>query len=131
MSIRAQQIASTIRRAVQESIARGVHDPRIRGLVSITRVNVTDDLSEAFVHVSVLPADRAELTLHGLQSAAPKIRTAIGRKIRLRTMPRLSFRLDESLKKQAALEAAIRKTPPGQPVLDDDEQLSDAEDQPR
>lgn len=122
MTVRTQQIASSIRAAVQAAISRGLNDPRIRGLVSITKVTVAPDLSEAFIHVSVLPAEHSVLTMRGLESAAGHLRASLRDSIRMRKLPRLSFRLDESLKKQAELEAAIRSGLPrgDDQVLDED-----------
>jgi ribosome-binding factor A len=108
MTVRTEQIASSIRAAVQMAIARGLNDPRIRGLVSVTKVKVAPDLSEAVIHVSVLPEEQSALTLRGLESAAGHLRGSLRDSVRMRKVPRLSFRLDESLKKQAKLDAAIR-----------------------
>jgi ribosome-binding factor A len=107
MSHRTEQISSVIRASVQRVITRGLNDPRIRGLISVTKVEVAPDLSEAWVYVSVLPAEHAELTMHGLRSAARHIQTAIAKDVAAKRLPRLAFRLDESLKKQAQLDAAI------------------------
>jgi ribosome-binding factor A len=122
MTVRIEQIASTLRRAVQDRITRGLNDPRIRGLVSITSVEVAPDLSEAYIGVSVLPGEHAALTLRGLESASGRLRGEIGRAMRLRAMPRLLFRLDDSLKKMAALDAAIRS---GRPAPADDAASND------
>ena len=103
MTHRPDQVASLIQRAVQTVLGRGLSDPRIRGLVSVTKVRVDHALSQAQVHVSVLPAEDADLTLKGLQHAAPRIRTQVGKSVQLRRMPQLSFHLDESIKKQAQL----------------------------
>ncbi len=108
MSHRPDQIASLIQRAVQNVIGRGLNDPRVRGLVSVTKVLVDPDISNATVFVSVLPDKHAELTMHGLEHAAGRIRRLIGRAIRLRRLPKLSFRLDDSLQRQAELEEAIK-----------------------
>lgn len=108
MSLRTDKIASVIRHAVNDVIQRGLGDPRIRGLVSVTKVEVTDDLSEAKVHVSVLPQQHEELTMHGLHDAAGHIQREVGPRIVARRMPRLRFVKDDSLKKQALLDAAIR-----------------------
>ena len=112
MSIRTDKIASVIRHAVQDVISRGLGDPRIRGLVSITHVDVTADLSEAKVHVSVLPATHEDLTMHGLQDAAGHIQHEIAPAITSRRLPKLRFVKDDSLKKQAALDAALRAGAP-------------------
>lgn len=110
MSHRPDQIASLIQRAVQDAIGRGLNDPRVRGLISVTRVLVDPDMSNATVFVSVLPEGHAKLTMHGLENAAGRIRRLIGRAIRLRRLPVLTFRLDDSLKRQARLEEVIKET---------------------
>ena len=110
MSHRPDQIASLIKRAVQDAIGRGLNDPRVRGLISVTRVLVDPDMSNATVFVSVLPEGHAKLTMHGLENAAGRIRRLIGRAIRLRRLPVLTFRLDDSLKRQARLEEVIKET---------------------
>jgi ribosome-binding factor A len=107
MTHRPDQVASLIQRAVQTVLSRGLSDPRIRGLVSVTRVRVDDALSQAAIYVSVLPAEHADLSLKGLEHAASRIRKQIGKAIQLRRMPRLSFHLDESIKKQAEFDAAL------------------------
>ncbi|MHC4142995.1 MAG: 30S ribosome-binding factor RbfA [Planctomycetota bacterium] len=107
MTHRPDQVASLIQRAVQTVLSRGLSDPRIRGLVSVTRVRVDDALSQAAIYVSVLPAKHADLSLKGLEHAASRIRKQIGKAIQLRRMPRLSFHLDESIKKQAEFDAAL------------------------
>lgn len=107
MTQRTEQIASVIRIAVQRVISRGLNDPRVRGLISVTKVEVAPDLADARVFVSILPADCSELTMHGLKSAAGYIQSEIADEVAARRLPRLSFRLDESLKKQAMLDQAI------------------------
>lgn len=109
MSHRPEQVASVIRRAVQEQIQRGLHDPRVRGLVSITRVTVDDDLSEACIAISVLPAEHEALTLAGLRSAATHLQRRAREGLPLRRMPHLRFVLDDSLKKAAAADAALAR----------------------
>ena len=107
MSQRTAQVASLIQRAVQSTLSRGLHDERVRGLISVTKVEVSSDLANATVYVSVMPAERAELTLHGLRHAAGRIRSRVAGAVSLRRVPRLAFALDDSLKKQAALDAAL------------------------
>jgi ribosome-binding factor A len=109
MSRRAEQFASTIHQALQELISRGLQDPRISGLITVTSVEVSPDLKTAFVQVSVLPADRQDLTMHGLRSAAKHLRHVLGEKIATRAIPALEFRLDTSLKKQAGVFEALSR----------------------
>lgn len=103
MSRRAEQLASAIDQAVRQILTRGLQDPRVSGLVTVTSVRVLDDLSEAVVGISVLPEDKEELTIHGLQSAAAHIRREVGKLVETRQIPPLRFRADRSAKKQAAL----------------------------
>jgi len=107
-SDRPAQVAGEIRRALQSEIAKGLNDPRVQGMVSVTEVVLSPDLSEARVRVSVLPEDRASLTLSGLRAAAGYLRRRIMDETRIGRVPRIGFELDESLKRQAALDEALR-----------------------
>lgn len=125
MSRRLEQVESTLTRVISQVLQRQVSDPRIIGLVSITRVKVSPDMKEACVYVSVMPREYESKTLHGLTHAAGHIHGLVRKLVAMRQVPRLEFRLDESLKKQAAVEQAIRdglqRTGPAQPQPTDDE----------
>lgn len=107
MTQRTDQVASEIQRAVSQELARGLNDARIRGLVSVTRVTVSQDMADATVGISVLPAEHAELTLHGLRSATPHLQRAVARAVQMRRVPRLAFQLDRSLKRLAEIDGAL------------------------
>lgn len=109
MSRRIDQVGSTLARALQERLARGLSDPRVRGLVTVTGVEVSEDLSVARVKVTVMPAEHEALTLHGLRSAAGRLRREIGPRLHLRTMPALEFEVDQGLKEQAAVMALLAR----------------------
>ncbi len=103
----ASQIESVLLRAVQDVLVRGLNDPRVRGLVSVTRVEVTPDYSDATIWCSVLPEKHAELSIKGIEHAGAWIRREVSSKVNLRRMPRLRFKLDGTLKKQAEVLSAI------------------------
>lgn len=107
MSRHSEQLAATIRRAVQDVLARGLHDPRVSGLITVTEVRLPEDLSRAVVCVSVYPEERQHLTLKGLADAARHIRHEVGELISTRRMPELAFELDTRLKKQAEVLKAL------------------------
>lgn len=109
MSHRKEQLASALHRAVQTVISRGLNDPRVRGLITVTRVQVSEDKRNATIFVSVMPADRADLTLHGLKAAAVHIRRESGEIIDAFRMPEFAFKLDKQFQKQAEALAAIAK----------------------
>jgi ribosome-binding factor A len=101
---RAAQVASLL----QGEIQRGIADPRVRGLVTVLGVDLSQDLEDATVRVSVLPGELGPLTVQGLSHASAHFRRAVQEGARLRHVPRLRFELDESLKRAAALDAAVR-----------------------
>lgn len=108
MSHRIAQVESTLKRAVSQVLQRRVSDPRIMGLVSVTRVEVTPDMKEATAYVSVMPDKYQRRTLAGLQAAQRHIQSMTGTLVSF-DMPHLRFRLDEGLKKEADVLAAIRE----------------------
>ncbi len=119
MSIRQQKVESQVRRLVSEAILRELSDPRVNGLLSVTRVSVSPDLREARVYISIL-SDRPESTvMSGLVSARGVIQKHVADGMKIRYAPRISFLLDESLKRQAevlkALDAASGKEQSGTP----------------
>lgn len=109
MSHRPKQVASELQRAVQSVIARGLQDPRVRGIITVTETRVSQDLRDATIMISVTPEEHQDLTLHGLRSASAHIRRQAGGLMRLRSMPALHFKIDRSSKEQAAVIAAINR----------------------
>lgn len=107
-SIRPDRIGSLLGRIIQERLVRGFADPRIRGMISITGVDVAPDLRSAIVRVSVLPDRYGARTLSGLRSVSGMLRKTIRDETSLRRVPDLEFRLDDSLKRAAELDDAIR-----------------------
>jgi ribosome-binding factor A len=107
MTQRTEQVASTLKRAVQEVLSRGIADPRVQGLITITRIEVSPDLANATVYCTVTPHKHEELSLHGLQSASKWIRRQVADKVRFRRMPQFRFRIDEQLLKQQEVLASI------------------------
>lgn len=123
MSRRTEQLSSTLQRAIQQVLARGLADPRYGGLVTVTGLKITEDLKNADVLISVLPEEKQELTMHAIRHAAAHIRREAAELVAMRTLPTLNFRLDLSLKKQAEVLRAISKaaevTPPAPDQPDD------------
>ena len=129
-SIRPDRIASLLAQIVQERILRGFADPRIRGMVSITKVDVSTDLRSAMIQISVLPDLYGPRTISGLRSVAGMLRRTIRDQTSMRRVPDLQFRLDDSLKHAASLDEAIRDRPntvknsSPSPFFDDEEPVA-------
>lgn len=115
MTIKTEQAASVLKRAISEVLSRRMSDPRIVGVVSITHVDVAPDFKSAMVYVSVLPEKYEKRTLAGLQHAAGHIYSKVCDAVRMRIVPRLMFRLDATMKKQAKVFDAIREGMPDDP----------------
>ncbi|MBX3375294.1 MAG: 30S ribosome-binding factor RbfA [Phycisphaeraceae bacterium] len=111
MSVHQERVASLLRRTIQEILGRGLADPRIRGIVSVTAVRVSDDLADATVMVTIMPESEVELTLHGLRAAAGHIRRIASDRMALRRTPRLAFRLDKGARNEARVLAALAEDP--------------------
>lgn len=95
-NVRANRVAEQIKKELGDIVTRKLKDPRI-GFLTITDVEVTGDLQQATVFVSVLGDEvNKEETLIGLSKAKGFIRSEIGRRIRLRKTPELSFEFDEA-----------------------------------
>lgn len=93
-----------MRNVIADAIRTEVSDPRVEPLTSVTRVDVSDDLSVARVYVSVMAPDaRRKLTIDALKAAAGRIRGFVKDHVELRTLPRLSFFLDESVRRAAEM----------------------------
>jgi len=86
------------------SIFRTLKDPRISRMLSIIRVDVTNDLSYATVFVSALEGmEKSKESVKGLKSAAGYIRRELGSKLKLRHVPELRFVADNSIEKSAEI----------------------------
>ncbi len=80
---------------ISELIRGSLKDPRI-GFTTVTRVDLTPDLSDCFVYVTTFGDDKArEESLLGLNSAAGFIRTRLAREMKLRKVPKLFFKEDK------------------------------------
>ena len=100
---RSERVADQIRAEIADVLMRKVKDPRI-GFVTVTAVEVADDLRHAKVFVSILEdVDSRQKTLKVLLKASGFIRSELGKRLRLKFLPQLTFHLDESAQKTAQI----------------------------
>ena len=109
MSEHTRKVESQLKEIVGEEVAT-LSDPRVRGLVTVTGVRVSPDLSTATVFYSVLSEEDREVAREGLQSAAGRIQGSIGAQTRLKRTPRLRFEPDPVVENVGRIEAALRDT---------------------
>jgi ribosome-binding factor A len=104
---RPDRVADQIRSEVASMLARDVHDPGV-GFVTITRVQVTPDLQHARIHYTSLGDDKARAnTAKALGRASTFLRRQIGSRLRLRRVPEIEFRYDESIEGQDRIEQLL------------------------
>lgn len=107
MTQRTDQVASTLKRATQDVLSRGLADPRIQGLITVTRIEVSGDLANATVFCTVTPHKHEDLAMHGLKSASNWVRRQVADKVRFRRMPHFTFKVDEQIHRQQEVLACI------------------------
>jgi len=95
---RPKKVADLIQRELSELIRLEVRDPRV-GMLTITSVDVSPDLSHAKVFVTLLEKSKVEDTLQGLQRAAGFLRSQLAHRMKLYTTPELRFVYDESVER--------------------------------
>ena len=104
---RAQRVAEQIQRELAVLIQQEIKDPRV-GMVTVSAVKVSSDLTHAKVYVTVLDGEEgAAGTVKILNRAAPFLRHALSRRLVLRIMPHLNFVYDEALEAGSRLASLI------------------------
>lgn len=101
-SYRIGRINDDIKRELASMIPT-LKDPRVRGLISITRVDTTTDLRYCKVYVSTLDKDDVKEVMRGLKSSAGYLRRELGRRMTLRYTPELQFIADDSIDRGSRL----------------------------
>jgi len=122
VSIRPERVANAMRREIADILANELRDPRVTGLVSVTDVEVNDDLSLARVFISVLGSQQgADAVIAALGHATPYVRRLLARRIGLREMPEVRFLLDTSIERGARVEELLRRLQEGEAIPDEEE----------
>ena len=122
MRIRPERVAHMMRREVADILENRLRDPRLGSMVSITDVEVTQDLSFARVYVSTLQTGpEREQLLETLRAAAGFIRHELRPRLGLREVPEVRFVFDESIERGARVDEILRKIERGEPIGDEDE----------
>src|SRR5699024_654256 len=97
MNMRAERVGEQMKQEIMDIVNNKVKDPRI-GLLTITEVQLTNDLSIATIYLTVLGNDKQiDDTFKGLEKAKGFIKSEIGSRMRLRIVPDLKFEYDESI----------------------------------
>lgn len=108
-SQRSIRVGELIQQELSDIILRGLRDPRV-GFVTIMSVDVTSDLRMARVYFTVMGEEAdADETQKGLDSAGAYLRRELGKRLKLRHVPELSFKFDDSIAYGTHIESILRK----------------------
>lgn len=127
-SRRALKVAQAIREVVSTAILLEIKDPRVRD-VTVTLVEVSGDIRNAKVYVSVMGGDekKQNLCLAGLRSAAGFLQKKIGNRVDTRYTPRLTFVIDKGAQNAMEVTRILSEVLPPKPA---DDGAADIEDEP-
>jgi len=107
---RSERVADEIRRSVSDIINNDLKDPRINGLISVTKVEVTRDLRHAKIFISLFGEENAKGEVFDvLKNAQGYIRRELAKRIRIRFVPEIEFKLDESIEYGVHIQKLINK----------------------
>jgi ribosome-binding factor A len=105
---RSQRISDLLRKEVADIIMYKLKDPRV-GFITVTGVDVTNDIKIAKVYVSILQDKEKKITLDILNSAKSFIRTELSKRLRMKFIPSIEFRLDTSIEYGNRIERLLKQ----------------------
>jgi len=115
MFSRGERIRKALIKEVSDIIQRHVKDPRISGIVSVTDIDLSADYGHAKIYISIYGTEeQKENTMEAIEDSTPYIRKEVGRRIRLRHVPELEFRMDDSLERGSRITNLIDKISKGE-----------------
>ena len=98
MPRRLDRVNELLRTEISQLLTRQIKDPRLSGVITVTRVSASNDLRTARVYISVMgDAEMKRTALDGIQSAASFLRRELRGRVTMRHTPFLTFDLDESM----------------------------------
>ena len=108
---RQKKIGGILQQDLAEVLQKAATDGGLRGvIISVSKVNVTTDLSVAKIYLSIFPNKEAQPLLEGIRSNKPLIRHELAQRTRhqLRRMPQLEFFIDDSLEYIDGIERSLK-----------------------
>ena len=107
---RKDRVAEEIKKELSDIIRNEMKDPRVKGLVSVTHVEVSRDISTATIFISTLgDAEEQNDVMKACKQAGGYIRGELANRLNLRFIPELTFRLDHSIETGARINALLNQ----------------------
>jgi ribosome-binding factor A len=105
---RSQRVGDLLRKEIADIIIYRLKDPRI-GFITVTGVDVTDDIKLARVYVSIFQEGERKTTLEVLNSAKSFVRSELSKRLRMKFIPSIEFRLDTSIEYGNKIEELLKE----------------------
>jgi ribosome-binding factor A len=102
-----ERVNEEFKKELSNIINYNLKEPSVTGMISVTKVKVSQDLKYAKVAVSILNSKNVKETLAGLKKSSGYMRTELAKRINLRNTPELIFELDESLEYGAKIDSIL------------------------
>lgn len=93
------------------------------GFITVTGAKVSDDLRHATIYLSVLGTDDGQKTVHKISSSSSFIRGELGRRLKMKYIPSLTFKIDESIAYGRKIDSILGDIDSGGSSVDEDEDL--------
>ncbi len=106
------RIDEQYRKVLSQIISYELKNPNATGMISVTKVKVTNDLKYAKAYVSILNSKNIKDTLAALKKSSGYIRSELAKRVNLRNTPEIIFELDDSLEYGARIDSILKEIMP-------------------
>ncbi len=119
---RSARVGDLIREEVADILLHKIKHKDL-GFITVTGAKVSDDLRHATIYLSVMGTDDERKTVHKISSASSFIRTELGKRLQMKYVPSLSFRIDESIAYGRNIDSILDDIESEGSSIDEDEDL--------
>ena len=119
---RSARVSDLIREEVADILLNKIKHKDL-GFVTVTGAKVSDDLRHATIYISVLNTDDAQKTVHKISSSSSFIRGELGKRLQMKFIPSLTFRIDESIAYGRKIDGILDNIDSEGSPIDEDEDL--------
>ncbi len=105
---RTQRLNILLREEIADLIMKKIKDPRL-GFVTVTDVEISNDLKTAKVFISIMNDDDIDISIEILNSTKGFIRSELSKRVRLKYIPSLDFKIDKSVKHGSRIDALLKE----------------------
>ncbi len=106
---RMERVNEEIKKALSSCIQNDLKDSRITGLITVTRVETSQDFKNAKVYLSVFDKNKQEV-FEVLKKSTGKMKRAISQNVKIRFVPEIDLKLDDSIEYSFHIDEILRKT---------------------